>query len=109
MTDKLNEMWAALEAHKPAPSYAEAWAQMLTERTHKAASDAASAANVARKAAWARGGAMAAYRNLNDAVLVGLRKDEKAASGAADAARAAAWAVRAAQRAINAIRARGET
>jgi hypothetical protein len=52
---------------------------------------------------------MAAYRNLNDAVLVGLRKDEEAASGAADAARAAAWAVRAAQRAINAIRARGET
>jgi hypothetical protein len=63
MSDKLNEMWAALEAHKPAPEYSEAWATMLKERTEDAA----------------------------------------------DAARAAAWAVRAAQRAINAIRARGET
>lgn len=33
MTDKLNEMWAALEAHKPRPSYAESWATMLKERT----------------------------------------------------------------------------
>ncbi len=96
-------MWAALSEHQPAPSYADEWAKMLEERTHKAASDAASAANVARKAAGAAA-RMAAYRNLNDAVLVGLRKDEKAASGAADAARAAAWVVRAAQRALNAIR-----
>ena len=33
MTDKQAEMWAALEAHKPAPGYAEAWATMLKERT----------------------------------------------------------------------------
>jgi hypothetical protein len=30
---KLDEMWAALEAHKPAPAYADAWATMLKERT----------------------------------------------------------------------------
>jgi hypothetical protein len=30
---KLAEMWAALESHKPAPEYAEAWATMLKERT----------------------------------------------------------------------------
>jgi hypothetical protein len=30
---KLDEMWAALEAHKPDASYADAWATMLKERT----------------------------------------------------------------------------
>ena len=30
---KLDEMWAAFEAHKPDASYAEAWATMLKERT----------------------------------------------------------------------------
>ena len=30
---KLDEMWAALSAHKPAPGYADAWATMLKERT----------------------------------------------------------------------------
>jgi hypothetical protein len=30
---KLTEMWAALEAHKPKPEYADAWATMLKERT----------------------------------------------------------------------------
>jgi len=30
---KLDEMWAALEAHKPKPEYAEAWATMCKERT----------------------------------------------------------------------------
>ena len=33
MSAKLNEMWAALEAHKPKPEYAEAWATMCRERT----------------------------------------------------------------------------
>ena len=30
---KLDEMWAALSAHKPTPAYADAWATMLKERT----------------------------------------------------------------------------
>ena len=33
MTDKLIEMWQALEAHEPKPEYADAWATMLKERT----------------------------------------------------------------------------
>ena len=36
MSTKLDEMWAALEAHKPAPGYAEAWQTMLKERTYDA-------------------------------------------------------------------------
>jgi hypothetical protein len=67
MSDKLNEMWQALEAHKPTPGYAEAWATMLKERTWVAASAAAQAARTARTAA--------------------------AAAQAAQAAEAAAWAV----------------
>ena len=37
MNAKLDEMWAALEAHKPAPKYADAWVRMLKERTPAAA------------------------------------------------------------------------
>jgi hypothetical protein len=51
---KLDEMWAALEAHKPKRSYAKAWRVMLKERTAKAADaacDAAPAGSVAH-AAW---------------------------------------------------------
>ena len=33
MSAKLDEMWAALEAHKPAPEYADAWRVMCKERT----------------------------------------------------------------------------
>ncbi len=33
MSTKLDEMWAALEAHKPNPEYADAWQRMLKERT----------------------------------------------------------------------------
>jgi hypothetical protein len=33
VTAKLDEMWAALKAHKPKPEYAEAWASMCKERT----------------------------------------------------------------------------
>ena len=33
MSTKLDEMWAALEAHKPAPEYADAWEKMCRERT----------------------------------------------------------------------------
>ena len=47
MSDKLTEMWAALEAHKPKPQYAEAWAKMLKERMADAAADAGRAAESA--------------------------------------------------------------
>ena len=33
MSDKLTELWAAFEAHKPDASYAEAWERMCRERT----------------------------------------------------------------------------
>ncbi len=86
MTDKLDEMWAALAEHQPAPSYAEAWATMLKERTEDAAVAAAVAALVAEATAEAARTAASA-----------------AADSAADAASwtAAAWA---AQRAIDAIK-----
>jgi hypothetical protein len=56
VTTKLDEMWAALEAHKPAPEYAEAWATMLKERTEEAAwvaYRAAPAGSAAEAATWA--------------------------------------------------------
>jgi hypothetical protein len=52
VTTKLDEMWRALEAHQPAPEYADEWATMCKERT----SDAAWAAHYAApigSAAWA--------------------------------------------------------
>ena len=62
MTTKLDEMWAALEAHKPKRGYAKAWRVMCKERTYEAveaayrAAPAGSAAEVAsRAAAWATG------------------------------------------------------
>ncbi len=74
MSAKLDEMWAALEAHKPAPEYAEAWATMCKERTKVAI--------------------RAAARKAEDAGY----------AGAAGAAWSAAWAVRYAQQAIDAIK-----
>ena len=71
--NKLDEMWTALEAHKPAPSYAEAWQMMIKERTREAARAAARAASAAAARA--------------------------AAASAADAAWAAAWAAARADRA----------
>ncbi len=53
MTTKLDEMWAALEAHKPAPEYADAWATMLKERTYDAAWAAHYAAPEGSAAWWA--------------------------------------------------------
>jgi hypothetical protein len=49
-------MWAALEAHKPEPAYAEAWRVMCKERTEEAARaawDAAPEGSAAKEAAWA--------------------------------------------------------
>jgi hypothetical protein len=65
VSDKLNEMWQALEAHKPKPKCAEAWSAMCKERTYEAAraayyaapegsaAVAAAAAAEAAAAAWA--------------------------------------------------------
>jgi hypothetical protein len=46
-------MWAALEAHKPAPEYAEAWRVMCKERTYDAARSAHYAAPAESAAWWA--------------------------------------------------------
>ncbi len=73
MSDKLTEMWAALEAHKPKRKYAEAWRVMCRERTADAAADAGRAAESA------------------------------GFFSAMSAAYSTAWAVRYAQRAIDAI------
>jgi hypothetical protein len=56
VTTKLDEMWAAFEAHKPAPEYAEAWQTMCRERTGRAAwaaNKAAPVGSAAAVAAWA--------------------------------------------------------
>jgi hypothetical protein len=78
MTTKLDEMWAALEAHEPAPKYAEAWRVVCKERTEASA--------------W----------KASDAAL--RREAVMAAAWAAMAAEAAAWADEYAQRAIDAIK-----
>jgi hypothetical protein len=92
MTTKLDEMWAALKAHKPAPEYAEAWRVMCRERTTEAAWDAyvaapagSAAKAAARAAAWAL-------------------KTVAEARWAAEAAARAAEADDYAQQAINAIK-----
>jgi len=62
---KLDEMWAALEMHKPEPSYADAWQQMLDKRTTDVISTARDAAYKAADAGlvdeWAAMAADAAY------------------------------------------------
>jgi hypothetical protein len=49
----IDEMWAALEAHKPAPEYADAWRVMCKERTYAAARAVYWAASAGSAAAWA--------------------------------------------------------
>ncbi len=49
----IDEMWAALEAHKPKRGYAKAWATMLKERTTEAVWDAYDAAPAGSAAAVA--------------------------------------------------------
>ena len=52
---KLDEMWAAFEAHEPKRGYAKAWPTMLKERTYDAARVAYWAApygSAASDAAW---------------------------------------------------------
>jgi len=79
--NKLDEMWAALAAHKPAPEYADEWATMLKERTEDAA-EAALAAAWATNSAWVAAHSAAWVIRATDA----------------------AWVERVAQRAIDAIR-----
>jgi hypothetical protein len=80
VTDKLTEMWAALEAHKPKRSYAKAWRVMCRERT--------------ASVAWA------AY----DATPIGAAAAEAAARWALTAVEAQAMTDRYAQKAIDALR-----
>jgi hypothetical protein len=71
VSEKLAEMWSALEAHKPAPEYAEAWQRMCRERTIGAANEAEGAAMLAEDgdaevAAWLAANALRAIRESND-------------------------------------------
>jgi hypothetical protein len=55
MTTKLDEMWAALEAHEPKRGYVKAWRVMCRKQTDDAAWAAHKAApegSAARAAAW---------------------------------------------------------
>jgi len=65
---KLDEMWAALEAHKPAPEYAEAWRVMCRERTEYAVSAAYFAAPKGSAARLAAAAAFEAARLAKAAV-----------------------------------------
>ena len=86
MSDKLDEMWTALEAHQPKRGYAKAWATMLKERTYDAARVVYWAAPEESAAAWA------------------ARWASWAADAAEEPAGAAARADEYAQQAIDAIR-----
>ena len=71
MSDKLTEMWAALEAHEPKRGYAKAWATMCRERTIGAANEAEGAAMLAEDgdaevASWLTANALRAARDAND-------------------------------------------
>ena len=61
MSDKQAEMWAALEAHKPKPKYAKAWATMCKERTKAAAWAADDMARASRARDAAASAAFAGY------------------------------------------------
>ncbi len=68
---KINEMWAALEAHKPAPEYAEAWQRMCRERTLGAANEAEGAAMLAEDgdaevAAYLAANSLRSFRDADD-------------------------------------------
>ncbi len=82
MSDKLTEMWAAFEAHKPKRSYADAWQTMCRERTEKAMRDAYYAAPAGSAAAAAV--AVAPWAAAAAAARVAREADE-AAQDAIDA------------------------
>jgi hypothetical protein len=58
---KIDEMWSALEAHKPKRKYAEAWATMCKERTKAAAWAADDMARASRARDAAASAASAGY------------------------------------------------
>ena len=67
----IDEMWAALEAHKPDASYAKAWRVMLKKRTYDAVAKAYEAAPVcsaAERAAWAVLAVVLADDNAQEAI-----------------------------------------
>jgi len=75
VSDKLNEMWAAFEAHKPAPEYADAWQRMLMENTATSARRARLAVplglparDAAGLAAWALDAAEAVDKQAQRAI-----------------------------------------
>ena len=89
-------MWAALEAHQPPSTYAEAWARMLKERTQEAAWDAARAAEETAAAAEETAAWAARHEWMMEAT-----REEEAAMDAAEAAweaEAAMYAAEAAAR-----------
>jgi predicted nucleotidyltransferase len=86
VSDKLDEMWAAFEAHEPAPEYADAWATMLKERT--------------RESMWAAHYVVVGSGSKALASWAAVM----AATEAAKAAESAAAADRYAQQAIDALR-----
>jgi hypothetical protein len=68
---KLDEMWAALEAHKPKPKCAESWQRMCKERTIGAAIMAEGAAmlaedNNAEVAAYLAANSLRSFRDADD-------------------------------------------
>ena len=68
---KLDEMWAAFEAHKPKRSYAKAWRVMCRERTchtARAVYHAAPYGSAAAEAAWSASEAAAAERYAQEAI-----------------------------------------
>jgi hypothetical protein len=75
MSDKLDEMWQALEAHKPKRRYAKAWRVMLKKRTTDAATDAVNAAGRAETAAYAAGWAANAAGRAETAADAAARAD----------------------------------
>ncbi len=69
MSDKQAEMWAAFEAHKPEPAYADAWRVMLKERTWAALEAVYRAApewSAARQASWDAYKVAEAQAQMND-------------------------------------------
>jgi len=71
VSDKLNEMWQALEAYKPKPKCAEAWQRMCKERTIGAAMMAEGAAMLAEDdnaevAAYLASNSLRSFRDADD-------------------------------------------
>ena len=75
---KLDEMWAAFEAHKPDASYADEWVTMCRERTEAAAEAAWYAAPVgsAAKVAAAVASVVAASERYAQEAIDAIKEDK---------------------------------